>query len=119
MGLVAPRRRNRSQSGSSRRSPPTGLKKPFGAASAPFVEDAGYVKLREVAINYVLPTNITERIGLTAVDLRLAGRNLHTWTDYQGQDPETNLAGANNGRAYDFFTNPQTRSFLLTVGLTR
>src|SRR4051812_46693518 len=34
-GLVAPRRWKRSQSGSSRRSPPTGAKKPFGVVSAP------------------------------------------------------------------------------------
>jgi hypothetical protein len=34
-GFVAPRTRNRSQSGSSGRSPPAGRKNPFGAASAP------------------------------------------------------------------------------------
>ena len=35
MGLVAPMRWKRSQSGSSLRSPPTGLKKPLGVVSAP------------------------------------------------------------------------------------
>ncbi len=34
-GLVAPSTRNRNQSGSSGRSPPAGVKKPLGAASAP------------------------------------------------------------------------------------
>jgi hypothetical protein len=34
-GFVAPRRWNRSQSGSSRRSPPTGAKNPLGVVSAP------------------------------------------------------------------------------------
>ena len=35
MGLVAPSNRNRSQSGSSGRSPPVGAKKPLGVVSAP------------------------------------------------------------------------------------
>jgi hypothetical protein len=96
-----------------------GLGGGFGAASGPFIEDAGYVKLREIALNYSLPVSFTDRLGMTAIDLRLAGRNLHTWTNYSGQDPETNLAGANNARGYDFFNNPQARSFMITVGLTR
>jgi TonB-linked SusC/RagA family outer membrane protein len=96
-----------------------GLGGGFGAASAPFIEDAGFVKLREIALNYSVPVHMVERFGFSGLDLRLAGRNLHTWTNYLGQDPETNLAGANNARGYDFFNNPQSRSFMLTVGVTR
>jgi hypothetical protein len=96
-----------------------GLGGGFGPASAPFVEDAGFVKLRELALNVSVPTRMAAQIGMSGIDLRFAGRNLKTWTDYTGQDPETNLAGANNARGYDFFNNPQSRSLILTVGLTR
>jgi hypothetical protein len=56
--------------------------------------------------------------GFASIDFRLAGRNLHTWTDYSGVDPETNLEGAYGiGRGQDYFNNPQTRSFIFTVSL--
>jgi hypothetical protein len=51
------------------------------------------------------------------VSLRIAGRNLHTWTDYSGIDPEVNLFGGSTvARGVDFVTTPIPRS--LTVGLT-
>ena len=60
------------------------------------------------------------RFGLSSIDLRVAGRNLHTWSSYSGLDPETNLAGASALlQGYDFFNMPQTRSIVVSVGLNR
>jgi hypothetical protein len=57
-------------------------------------------------------------IGLSSVDLRLAGRNLATWSKYTGVDPETNLGGAQVAiQGVDYFNNPQTRSFVIDIGL--
>jgi hypothetical protein len=54
------------------------------------------------------------------MEVKLAGRKLHTWTKYTGWDPETNLGGAEVGiTGVDFFNNPQTRSFVLTLTLNR
>lgn len=91
-----------------------------GGPDAQDVEDGGFVKLREISLGYTLDGRwVRERIGLTSIDLRVAGRNLYTWTDYSGIDPETNLEGAEVGlRGVDFFNNPQTRSFVFTVVLT-
>ncbi|HLG39249.1 MAG TPA: SusC/RagA family TonB-linked outer membrane protein [Chitinophagaceae bacterium] len=55
-----------------------------------WVEDAGYIKLREVALGYVLPKSALSVFkgvvkGITA---RIIGRNLLTITDYSGYDPE-------------------------------
>jgi len=87
----------------------------------PFYEDGGFVKLREISIGYSLHNHFVNRtLGLSSVDLRLAGRNLAVWTNYTGVDPETNLAGAETGaRGIDFFDNPQTRTFVFTVTLAR
>jgi hypothetical protein len=50
---------------------------------------------------------------------RLAARNLNTWTDYSGVDPETNLEGSFGiGRGQDYFNNPQTRSLIFSINLT-
>ncbi|HLL48629.1 MAG TPA: hypothetical protein VK399_18155, partial [Longimicrobiaceae bacterium] len=84
-----------------------------------FVEDASYVKLREIALNYSLPGSITRRFGMSGIDLRLAGRNLKTWSDYTGFDPETNLGGGTNQQGVDYYNNPQTRQFILSVNLNR
>jgi hypothetical protein len=93
----------------------------FGDQGAQFVEPAGYVKLREISIAY----NFTQpflktRFGFSSANVRLAGRNLRTWTSYQGIDPESNLAGpAGFIQGFDWFNNPQTRSVVLSVNLNR
>lgn len=93
----------------------------FAGNSDGFFEDGSYVKLREVSLGYTLDNDWVRRsIGITSLDLRVAGRNLKTWTDYTGYDPETNLGGAiQNTRGMDYFNMPQTRSFVFTVNLNR
>ena len=93
----------------------------FGGNYEVCMEDGSFVKLREIAVAYSLANEfVRNRLGLTTVDVRLAGRNLATWTDYTGYDPETNLGGAiQNTRGQDYFNNPQTRSFVLSLTLNR
>ncbi|HEX5521107.1 MAG TPA: SusC/RagA family TonB-linked outer membrane protein [Longimicrobiaceae bacterium] len=95
-----------------------GLGSGFNGPASQFIEDGGFVKLREVALSYNVPATLARRVGMTAIDLRVAGRNLRTWTDYTGIDPETNLTGNTNLRGYDYFNNPQSRSWIFTVNLT-
>jgi TonB-linked SusC/RagA family outer membrane protein len=84
------------------------------------IEDGSYVKLREISVAYTFDQSWVRQLGLTTLDLRLSGRNLKTWTDYRGYDPETNLGGAiQSARGQDYFNMPQTRSFVITVGLNR
>jgi hypothetical protein len=86
----------------------------------PFYEDAGFVKLREVSVGYTATGGLARSLGLSSIDLRVAGRNLAVWTDYTGVDPETSLGGAESGsRGIDWFNNPQTRSFVFSVTLNR
>jgi TonB-linked SusC/RagA family outer membrane protein len=93
----------------------------FGSVSAQFVEDGSYSKLREVSIAYTIDNpGLLRGAGLSSIDLRLAGRNLYTWTKYSGIDPETNLGGAEVAiRGVDYFNNPQSRSFVFSVALNR
>ena len=59
------------------------------------LEDAGYIKLREVTLSYGLPDSWVSRWGVNGVDLSLVGRNLALWTDARHLDPETALEGTN------------------------
>jgi len=93
----------------------------FGQSAAQFIEDGSFVKLREVSISYTLDQPAIQRLlGFSTVDVRFAGRNLHTWTKYRGLDPEASLGGAEFlTQGIDFFNNPQTRSFVLSLNFNR
>ena len=58
--------------------------------SSAFVEDASFVKLREISIFYTLQGKSLGNIGKTINNIKFGfvGRNLLTFTDYTGFDPE-------------------------------
>jgi TonB-linked SusC/RagA family outer membrane protein len=93
----------------------------FAGFNEAFNEPGSYTKLREISVGYTFDTHfIKNTLGLSSIDVRVAGRNLHTWTDYTGYDPETNLGGATgHSLGLDYFNQPQTRSFVITLGLNR
>ena len=85
-----------------------------------YIEDAEFMKLRELSVTYVVPTRWARKAGSERITITAAGRNLHTWTGYTGIDPEINGAGqvAFNGfGVQDFLTQPQVRTFLVRVSL--
>ena len=85
------------------------------------IEDGGFVKLREISVGYTFEGGWVNSIfGFNSMDLRVAGRNLHTWTKYTGVDPETSLLGsATPVQGIDYFNDPQTRSFVFSVTMNR
>jgi TonB-linked SusC/RagA family outer membrane protein len=93
----------------------------FTGTSEPCLEDGSYVKLRELSVQYTLTSGrVNTLLGLSSLDIRLSGRNLRTWSNYSGLDPETNLGGAiEKTQGIDYFNMPQTRSFVITIGLQR
>ncbi|MFN2637610.1 MAG: SusC/RagA family TonB-linked outer membrane protein [Gemmatimonadaceae bacterium] len=93
----------------------------FTGPGEQFMEDAGWVKLREVSLTFSLDQPFIKSLtGFSSMDIRVAGRNLKTWTNYRGLDPEVNNAGAEFlTQGLDWFANPQSRSFVLSFSLTR
>jgi hypothetical protein len=84
----------------------------FGS-TAGFVENADFVKLREVAVTLGLPRRFAARMRANSVSLTLAGRNLKTWTDYTGLDPEVNSQGQANFTTVELGTLPPNRLFMI------
>jgi TonB-dependent starch-binding outer membrane protein SusC len=75
-----------------------------------YLEDASFVKLREVTARYRVPGTVAQRIGAGGIQLELMGRNLFTWTDYTGYDPEINMFGLSTvERGTDFAVYPNAR----------
>lgn len=82
------------------------------------IKDATFTRLREVGISYTLDTvTFQEKTKLSSIKFTLAARNLFLWDNLQGIDPETNQTGISNGFGLDYFTNPSTRSFLISLAV--
>ena len=104
---------------------PQELKKPVEyyvslyAANDPtsyFVEDAGYLKLRELSVRYRVGQSVLAplaRFGARGLSIGLVGRNLFTITDYKGYDPEVGDAI----RRFDSFDYPRYRTFTGSIQL--
>jgi len=89
-----------------------------GAADArPYIEDASFVKLREVSITYNLPTRLVSELGpLKTLQVGLSGRNLLTFTSYSGLDPEVSNFGTQSiARNSDVTPYPSSRSFWFSI----
>jgi TonB-linked SusC/RagA family outer membrane protein len=93
----------------------------FSGPSEQFMEDGSFAKLRELSLTFSLDQPFLKRLtGFSSADIRIAGRNLKTWTKYRGLDPEVNNAGSEFlTQGLDWFANPQTRSFVLSFSLNR
>ncbi len=59
-----------------------------------WIEDASFLRVRNLQVGYSLPGNITDRIGISGLRIFLGGENLLTFTDYSGYDPEISSTSA-------------------------
>ncbi|QKJ28960.1 TonB-dependent receptor [Mucilaginibacter mali] len=75
--------------------------------SSRFVEDASYIRLKQVTLGYKLPKSVTDKVKVGSVSLFLQALNLATITHYRGDDPE------NTGNNLNFYPNART----LTAGI--
>ena len=79
-----------------------------------FVEDASFVKLRELSVKYRLPNSFARalaRLGASQASVSLIGRNMLTFTKYKGYDPEV---GSIINRV-DSFSYPRYRTITGSV----
>jgi TonB-linked SusC/RagA family outer membrane protein len=82
------------------------------------VNDASYTKLREISLSYNLPSSFATRLGAVRASVSIAGRNLHTWTNYKGLEPEASFQGGARGFGqWEQDVTPQLRSFVGTLRL--
>jgi TonB-linked SusC/RagA family outer membrane protein len=82
------------------------------------VYSTSFVRLREVALSFSLPTTLMERTFIRNASVVLTGRNLFLITDYPNFDPETSVGGGSNFQGLEYVTLPQARSFGAGLRLT-
>lgn len=60
--------------------------------SSLFIEDASFIRLRNVRLSYFVPQKITSKASMKGLSLFVYGINLATWTKYSGWDPEVSFS---------------------------
>ncbi|MDO5978019.1 SusC/RagA family TonB-linked outer membrane protein [Flavivirga spongiicola] len=87
-----------------------------GLPDKAFSYDAGYIKLREVALTYNVPEKLLESTFLTGASFSAIGSNLWMDKNLPHADPESGL-GAGNIQGYSVGSLPSTRDFGFNVKL--
>ena len=93
----------------------------FAGPGGQLVDNGAFTRIREISAAYTFDQSwVKKSLGLSSIDVRVSGRNLKVWTDYDGVDPETNLFGGTGiGRGIDYFNNPQARSWAINFTFNR
>jgi TonB-dependent starch-binding outer membrane protein SusC len=86
--------------------------------STRWIEDGSFVKLRNVTLGYTF-SNLSKKLPfLEGARIYVSGRNLVTFTNYTGYDPEIGRnAGSNTEAGVDYGTYPQTKTYVLGINL--
>jgi hypothetical protein len=79
------------------------------------MEDASFIRLKDIQLGYTLPRNVAASIGMSKARIYVSGTNLLTITDYKGRDPEAPVAGNPMSVGTDGGTYPLPR--IWTAGL--
>lgn len=65
-----------------------------------YLQNAAYIRIKNIQVGYSLPQEVTQRIGIGKVRIYVAGENVWTGSSVAGMfDPET-IDGGSNGTVY-------------------
>ncbi|MEF8939504.1 MAG: SusC/RagA family TonB-linked outer membrane protein [Salinivenus sp.] len=84
-----------------------------------FVEDASYVKLRNVRLTYRLPDLLTGNTPLRSGSIGVGASNILLWTPYDGFDPESRQFDAgSNTQGFQGLRTPAVESYTVQLNLS-
>jgi TonB-linked SusC/RagA family outer membrane protein len=88
-----------------------------------WVEDASYMRIKNIQLGYALPSSVLNAIKLQAVRIYIAADNLMTFTKYTGLDPEVGLSNREYGHGpleigLDRGNYPQARTLSAGLNIT-
>ncbi len=89
----------------------------FRAQSSLFVEDASFIRFRNLAFGWEVPEAKLQKLGLSRVRLYASVQNLLTITEYQGYDPETK-SGSAQAPGVDRGSFPVPRTYTIGINLS-
>jgi TonB-linked SusC/RagA family outer membrane protein len=87
--------------------------------SSRYVEDASYIRLKNIALSYSLPKKWVSKLKIDRIKATVAASNIWTLTKYTGLDPEVSAQSADQNTAgYDWATVPQPRTIQFILNIT-
>lgn len=84
-----------------------------------WIEDASFLRARNVQLGYTIPQSLTQKVGISRLRLYAQAENLFTLTRYSGCDPE--VTGGNSGYGTEYgidrgvYPQAKTLSFGLNI----
>jgi len=91
---------------------------PVNPQTKVYIQNASYLKLRELNVGYDLPPDIPRHFGMRTARISLSGRNLLRFSPYKGLDPEvSNFGNQAIARNIDVAPFPPSRSFFFSIDL--
>lgn len=80
----------------------------FTEPDSRLIEDASYIRMKDISISYSLPEETLKRVGFfKGIRVFASGRNLLTFTKYTGLDPEFDIPVKGN--------NPSTKQYTFGI----
>jgi hypothetical protein len=90
----------------------------LGTVTQPYVESTTYTALRDLSLTYTLPESMSDKFGLSYLQLGLAARNWWLQTEYSGLSPEVSQFGNEAvGGSVDTNPFPLSKSTYLTLSM--
>lgn len=84
--------------------------------STRFIDDGSFLKIRNITLSYELPSNIVSRLKVRGILVSLSADNVHTFTDFWGQDPEVSITPSPGFLpGYAEFKYPNNRQYLVSL----
>jgi len=91
----------------------------LGSSAAVFIEDSGYLRLREVGLYYTIPSAITDSFlngTFDRIKFGFSGNNLINIFDYNSYDPEvSNFGGGGIFNAVEVTPFPSSKRYMFNV----
>jgi TonB-linked SusC/RagA family outer membrane protein len=92
---------------------------PAPVTTSRYVEDASYLRLKNLTVGYNLPSSITKLIRLNQLRVYASANNLFTWTKYSGYDPDVSKNEQSTlMQGVDYGAYPNAKSFLAGINVT-
>lgn len=85
-----------------------------------FPSNASFTRLKDVTFSYNLPKTVASRIGIGGITAYASGRNLYTWSNWLGWDPEARDVPRGNSvdGVGDALNYPMVRTYVVGLNLT-
>ncbi len=78
-----------------------------------FYQDRSFVRLQDVSLAYDFPAMMVKRIGISALQVYMSGKNLATWTNWKGWDPEFGSGGRDPGN-----NGPLLKTYMIGINIS-